>query len=119
MALFRVQLPTSSVQLSAQTRDAMRRFRESQGEKKESAFETHIGERIWKLAIAAPSELPLELELRAFRMTKGIIGWQKWLIAFAMRGFPAQWAILAGLAAASWIAYFALRRRLPRRRCNV
>ena len=90
-----------------------------------------------KMNAAAPSTLPSELELRAFRKTKRMIGWQKWLIAFAilftsiagsvkftwsdgrfkdvgfaLQGFPEQWAILAGLAAAFWIAYFALRRRL-------
>ena len=90
-----------------------------------------------KMNAAAPSTLPPELELRAFRKTKRMIGWQKWLIAFAilftsiagsvkftwsdgqfkdvgfaLQGFPEQWAILAGLAAAFWIAYFALRRRL-------
>ncbi len=90
-----------------------------------------------KMNAAAPSALPPELELRAFRKTKRMIGWQKWLlgfailftsiagsvkfswsggqfkdVGFAMQGFPGQWAILAGLAAAFWVAYFALRRRL-------
>jgi anti-sigma factor RsiW len=90
-----------------------------------------------KMNAAAPAALPPELELRAFRKTKRMIGWQKWLLAFAilfssvagsirfsfsggrfedvgfaMQGYPAQWAILVGLAAAFWIAYFALRRRL-------
>jgi len=88
-----------------------------------------------KMNAAAPSSLPPELELRAFRKTKRMIGWQKWLlgfailftsiagsvkistsggritnVGFAMQGYAAQWAILAGLAAAFWIAYFALRR---------
>jgi hypothetical protein len=90
-----------------------------------------------KMNAAAPSTLPPELELRAFRKTKRMIGWQKWLlgfailftsiagsvkistnagritdVGFAMQGYAAQWAILSGLAAAFWIAFFALRRRL-------
>jgi hypothetical protein len=90
-----------------------------------------------KMSEAAPSVLPPELELRAFRKTKRLIGWQKWLLGFAifftsiaaslqfttsggritkfqffLQSYPTEWAICLALAAAFWLGYILLRRRL-------
>jgi hypothetical protein len=91
----------------------------------------------------APSALPPDLELRSFRRTRALIGWQKWLFAlaicftalsftsqfsfqggrikdfhFLIRDFPAQFGSFAVLAIACWAGYYSLRRRLrtPRAR---
>ncbi len=95
------------------------------------------GEWMEKMSAVAPSPLPPELELRAFRKTKSLLGWQRWLMGFAIfftaiagslefefRGghltkfefflanYPVQWGIWLSLAAVFWIGYFVLRRRL-------
>ncbi|MGH9774689.1 MAG: hypothetical protein ACRD50_07055 [Candidatus Acidiferrales bacterium] len=89
------------------------------------------------LTKAAPSALPPELELRAFRRTKRLLGWQKWLLGFGIfftailasfefhttsnGGFefhlllstaPVEFAVCIALAVACWGAYIAIRRRL-------
>jgi anti-sigma factor RsiW len=86
---------------------------------------------------ATPATLPPELELRAFRRTKSLIGWQKWLLGFAifftsisasfeisttgmhvsefhflLQSAPVEMGICVALAAAFWTGYFFLRRRL-------
>jgi anti-sigma factor RsiW len=90
-----------------------------------------------KMSAAAPSPLPPELELRAFRKTKRLLGWQKWLLGFAifftsiagslqftfsggqitkfkffLQNYPAEWAICLSLATVFWLGYFLMRRRL-------
>jgi anti-sigma factor RsiW len=86
---------------------------------------------------AVPSSLPPELELRALRRTRGLLGTQKWLLGlscfltamllsnefrienghiaefhFLIRNYPAAFSICAMLAAAFWISYFYFRHRL-------
>ena len=86
---------------------------------------------------AAPSSLPPELELKAFRRTRGLLGAQKWLLGFSfffsamlfsngfrienghiaefqflLRAYPVEFSICATLAAAFWISYFYFRHRL-------
>lgn len=91
-----------------------------------------------KMDAAAPSELPPELELKAFRRTKRLLGRLHWLIGFAIfftslalscsfetRGFqvtrvrlflleqaPAEWGVCVAGAAVCWTAYLRVRRRL-------
>jgi hypothetical protein len=90
-----------------------------------------------KMSEAAPSVLPPELELRAFRKTKRLLGWQKWLLGFAifftlipasfqstisggqitkfqffLENYPAEGGLCLAFAAAFWFGYFLLRRRL-------
>lgn len=91
-----------------------------------------------KMSAAVPSELPPELELKAFRRTKRLLGRQRWLLGFAIfftsialsfsfetQGFhltkfrlflleqaPLQWGVCAALATACWTAYLLMRRRL-------
>jgi hypothetical protein len=90
-----------------------------------------------KMSEAAPSVLPPELELRAFRKTKRLLGWQKWLLGFAifftsmaaslqftfsggrltefkffLESYPTEWAVCLALAAAFWIGYILLQRQL-------
>jgi anti-sigma factor RsiW len=89
------------------------------------------------LNTATPATLPPELELRAFRRTKSLIGWQKWLLGFAifftsisasfeisisgahvtefhflLQSAPAEMGICVALAVVFWTGYFLLRRRL-------
>jgi anti-sigma factor RsiW len=86
---------------------------------------------------AVPSELPPDLELRSLRRTRSLIGWQRWLLGFAigltvlslsnqsswegghlrefhflLRDFPAPFGAAMALGLACWIAYFLVRRRL-------
>ncbi len=90
-----------------------------------------------KMSAAMPSVLPPELELRAFRKTKRLLGWQKWLLGFAifftsiaaslqftlsegritkfqffLQNYPVEWAFCLGLAGIFWLGYFLMRRRL-------
>lgn len=91
-----------------------------------------------KMSAAVPSDLPPELELKAFRRTKRLVGRLRWLlglaifftsialsISFETRGFhivkirlflfeqaPVEWAVCATLGAACWAAYLLVRRRL-------
>jgi predicted anti-sigma-YlaC factor YlaD len=94
-------------------------------------------EWIEKMSAAVPSVLPPELELKAFRKTKRLLGWQKWLLGFAvfftsisasleftisgsrittfrffLQDYPVEWSLCLGLAAVFWIGYFAMRHRL-------
>jgi hypothetical protein len=89
------------------------------------------------MAKVAPSSLPPDLELKAFRRTRGLLAWQKWFMGFGMfftaflpsnqftiadgritdfhflaRNHPAAFAVVAALGLACWTAYFTLRRRL-------
>ena len=89
------------------------------------------------LAKAAPSTLPPDLELRSFRRTRNLLGWQKWLFGFAifftamsfssefsfadghfkefhflLRDYPAEFGTCVALGLACWIVYFSIRRRL-------
>ena len=86
---------------------------------------------------AVPSGLPPELELKAFRRTRRLLVWQRWLIGFGMfftalalsvqftfsngrvedlhflaRDHPAAFAVCAALGISCWIGHFALRRTL-------
>jgi anti-sigma factor RsiW len=86
---------------------------------------------------ATPAMLPPELELKAFRRTKSLLGWQKWLLGFAifftaisasfqvttsgasvtdfhflLQKDPVEMGTCLALAAAFWTGYFLLRRRL-------
>jgi anti-sigma factor RsiW len=91
-----------------------------------------------KMDAAAPSALPPELELKAFRRTKHLLGRLRWALGFAIfftslalslsfetDGFhivkvrlflleqaPAEWGVCAVLAAAFWTIYGMMRRRL-------
>lgn len=93
------------------------------------------GRWIENMARAAPSSLPPDLELRAFRRTRGRLALQRWLMGFGMfftamlassqftvsrgnitdfhflaRDYPSLFAISAALAAVCWAAYFVVRR---------
>jgi hypothetical protein len=95
------------------------------------------GQWMEKMSAAAPSVLPPELELRAFRKTKSLLGWQKWLLGFAifftaiacslqfdysggrltkfqffLQDYPTQWTVCIGLGAAFWVGYYVLRRKM-------
>jgi hypothetical protein len=84
-----------------------------------------------------PSALPPDLELRSFRRTRRLLGWQKWLFGFAifftamslsnefsfagghfqefhfsLRDYPAEFGTCVALGLACWIAYFSIRRSL-------
>lgn len=86
---------------------------------------------------AVSSSLPPELELKALRRTRRLLGAQKWLLGlscfftamllsnefriedghikefhFLIGAYPVEFSICATLAAAFWIAYFYFRRRL-------
>lgn len=90
-----------------------------------------------KMSTAAPSVLPPELELRSFRRTRSLLGWQRWLMGFGifftafvlsnefktedghivefhflLRDYPLELGICLVLGLACWIAYFSIRRRL-------
>ena len=85
----------------------------------------------------APSTLPPELELKAFRRTKSMLGWQAWLMGFAifftavcasfeihtteaghaefhflLSKAPAELALCIVLAVVFWLGYFWIRHRL-------
>lgn len=86
---------------------------------------------------AMPSELPPDLELRSLRRTRSLLGWQRWLLGFAigltalaascqasfegarfrefhflLRDYPAELGFVLALGVAFWIAYLLVRRRL-------
>ena len=89
------------------------------------------------LSRVAPSTLPPELELRALRRTRGLLGWQRRLFASAitfsalaltseisfqggnvrefhlmLRDYPLPFGICLALGVGCWIAYASIRRRL-------
>jgi len=89
------------------------------------------------LSEAVPSALPPDLELRSLRRTRNLLGWQKWLFGLALgftaisltsetsfangrltefhfliRDYPGQFAPCVAVAAACWIGYYLIRRRL-------
>lgn len=95
------------------------------------------GRWIENMARAAPSSLPPDLELRAFRRARGRLALQRWLMGFGMfftamlassqftvsrgnitdfhflaRDYPTLFAVSAVLAAVCWTAYFFVRRGL-------
>lgn len=104
--------------------------------------DAELAERIrlqWaeSLATAVPSALPPDLELRSFRRTRNLLGWQKWLFGlgicftalsftseisfhdgrikefhFLIRDFPAQFGTFVVLALVCWAGYYTIRRRL-------
>jgi predicted anti-sigma-YlaC factor YlaD len=106
--------------------------------KKDPDLSKGIRERwLENMAKAVPSSIPPELELKAFRRARSLLVWQRWLMGFAMfftallpssqftlaqgrvadfhfllRDYPAVFAVCASLAAAFWIAYFAVRHGL-------
>jgi len=84
-----------------------------------------------------PPALPPDLELRSLRRTRKLLGWQRWLLGFAigfsslalsfqisfddghfrefhflLRDFPAELGTLVALGLACWIPYLLIRRRL-------
>ena len=86
---------------------------------------------------ATPAILPPELELKAFRRTKSLLGWQKWLLGFAifftfisasfeisttgahinefhflLQSAPVEMGVCVVLALVFWTGYLLLRRRL-------
>jgi anti-sigma factor RsiW len=86
---------------------------------------------------AVPAVLPPELELAAFRRTRRLLSWQRWLIGFGMfftafglsiqvtfsdgrlqdfhflaRDHPVAFAVCAAIAVSCWAGHFALRRAL-------
>jgi predicted anti-sigma-YlaC factor YlaD len=91
-----------------------------------------------KMSAAAPSDLPPDLELKAFRRTKRMMGRLRWLlglaifftsialsVSFETQGWhvtrirlflleqaPVEWALSLTFGAACWAAYFLIRRRL-------
>jgi predicted anti-sigma-YlaC factor YlaD len=81
-------------------------------------------QRVDNLGTVPPSILSPDVELRALRRARVLIGWQRWLFGFGIsftavactaKSTPA----IAGLflvAAGCWIGYYSLRRRL-RVRC--
>ena len=93
------------------------------------------GRWVENMALAVPTSLPPDLELRAFRRARSLLVWQRWLMGFGMfftamlassqltitrgnitdfhflaRDYPALFGISAILGAASWTAYFVVRR---------
>jgi predicted anti-sigma-YlaC factor YlaD len=104
--------------------------------------DTELAERIrlqWRdsLAMAVPSALPPDLELRSLRRTRSLLGWQKWLFGFAifftamslssqftfegshlkdfhflLRDYPIEFGTCIALGLVCWISYYAIRRRL-------
>jgi predicted anti-sigma-YlaC factor YlaD len=89
---------------------------------------------------AMPSELPPDLELRSLRRTRSLLGWQRWLLGFAigftalslsnqsswegghfrefhflLRDYPGPFGICLALGILCWIAYLLVRRRLRTR----
>jgi hypothetical protein len=86
--------------------------------------------------IAQP-QLSSDIELRALRRARALIGWQKWLFSlgitftalsfsnefsiknghlrefhFLIRDYPNPFGVFAALALICWISYYAIRRRL-------
>ena len=95
------------------------------------------GRWVENMARAVPSSLPPELELKAFRRTRSLLVWQRWLMGFGMfftamlassqftlsrgnitdfhflvRDYPVPFALSAILGAACWTAYFLIRHGL-------
>jgi anti-sigma factor RsiW len=95
------------------------------------------GQWFENLTRAVPSGLPPEVELKAFRRTRRMLGWQRWLIGFGMfftalalsiqftfskgrvenfhflaRDHPGAFAVCAAIGLSCWIGHFALRRTL-------
>jgi hypothetical protein len=95
------------------------------------------GQWMENMTKAVPSSLPPELELKALRRTRTLLGAQKWLLGlsffftamllsnefriddghitefhFLIRNYPVASSICATLAAAFWISYFYFRHRL-------
>ncbi len=88
----------------------------------------------------APSAVPPDIELRSFRRTRKLIGWQRWLFSFGitftalafgaeftrernpgsqlkafhflLRDYPVECGICLIIGLACWTAYFSIRRRL-------
>jgi anti-sigma factor RsiW len=98
------------------------------------------GRWLENLTRAVPSTLPPELELKSFRRARKLLALQRWLMGFAMfftaflpsaqftfsqgrltdfhflvRDYPAAFIACAGIAAAFWAGYFAVRRGLRTR----
>jgi len=94
------------------------------------------GQWVENMTKAVPSSLPPDLELKALRRARKMLGSQKWLLGssifftamllsnefgvenghtefhFILLKNPLEFAVVAVLAAAFWISYFYLRRRL-------
>lgn len=89
---------------------------------------------------AVPSDLPPDLELRSLRRTRSLLGWQSWLLGFAIGltvlgsgisvsfeglrfrqlrfllfDYPNELGFVLALGIACWVAYFLVRRRLRTR----
>ena len=89
------------------------------------------------LAVAAPTALPPDLELRSLKRTRRLLGWQRWLFGFGiaftsvglslkisftdgrltdlhllLRDYPQPIGICLGIGLACWAVYIAIRRRL-------
>jgi predicted anti-sigma-YlaC factor YlaD len=85
----------------------------------------------------APTDLPPDLELRSLRRTRKLLGWQRWLLGFAIgfcafalsnqsswegghlkefhfliRDYPVPFVACLLVGIACWIGYFSIRRRL-------
>ncbi len=118
---------------SADTRDLVETFLKQDQELAQSIR----GRWVENMAKAVPSSLPPELELRAFRRTRGLLNLQRWLMGFGMfftallpssqftisngqiadfhfllHDYPAAFAVSGLLGLTCWIAYFAIRRSL-------
>jgi hypothetical protein len=90
-----------------------------------------------QFALAAPSALPPDLELRSLRRTRRLLSWQRWLFGFGifflatslsnesqfegrhlkefhflLRDYPLEFGGSLALGIACWIVYFLIRRRL-------
>ncbi len=95
------------------------------------------GQWFENMARAVPALLPPELELKAFRRTRRLLSWQRWLIGFGMfftaltlsiqftfsngrvedfhflaRDHPLAFVVCAAIGISCWIGHFALRRAL-------
>jgi len=89
------------------------------------------------LATIPRAPLPSDMEVRALRRARALIGWQKWLFGlgitftalslsnetsfeagrlrefhFLIRDYPAQFGAFAALALICWVSYYVIRRRL-------
>ena len=118
---------------SADTRDLVETFLKQDQELAQSIR----GRWVENMAKAVPSSLPPELELRAFRRTRGLLALQRWLMGFGMfltalpfssqftmsngqitdshfllHDYPAAFVVCGLLGLGCWIAYFAIRRSL-------
>lgn len=95
------------------------------------------GQWFESMSRAVPAVLPPELELQAFRRTRRLLSWQRWLIGFGMfftalslsiqftfsngrledvhflaRDHPVAFAVCAAVGLICWAGHFALRRTL-------